>query len=93
MCPRGLDGRDGRPVGLHGEQAAAAHGDAVEEHGARAADAVLAADVRPREAEPVAEEVGQQQPRLDRLRTTRPLTVSSISIIAPARSPVGRACR
>ena len=66
-----LHGRDGRPVGLYGEQAAAAHRDAVEEHRARAADAVLAADVRPREPEPVAEEVGQQQSRLDRSRTVR----------------------
>ena len=62
-----LDGRDRAPVGLDGEQAAAAHRDAVEEHGARAADPVLAADVRPREPEPVAEEVREQEPRLDRL--------------------------
>ena len=38
--------------------------DAVEDHGAGAADAVLAADVRPGEAERVAEEVRQQQARL-----------------------------
>ena len=54
-----------RPVGLHGEQAARAHRDAVEPHRARAADAVLAADVGAGEAEAVAEEVGQEQPRLD----------------------------
>ena len=68
-----LHGRDGRPVGLHGEQAAAAHRDAVEEHRARAADAVLAADVRPRQTEPVAKEVGQQQTRLDRLSHRAPV--------------------
>ncbi len=62
-----LDGRHGRPVDLHGEQAAAAHRDAVEEHGAGAADPVLASDVRPGQAEPVPEEVGQQQSRLHEL--------------------------
>ena len=54
-----------RAVGLDREQAAAAHRDAVEPHGAGAADAVLAADVRAGEAEAVAEEVGQEQARLD----------------------------
>ena len=44
-----------------------AHRDAVEPDGACAADAVLAADVRAGEAEAVAEEVGQEQPRLDLL--------------------------
>ena len=61
-----LDGRHRGPVGLHGEQAAAAHRDAVEEHRARAADAVLAADVRAGQAQPVAKEVGEEQSRLDR---------------------------
>ena len=38
---------------------------AVDEHGARAADAVLAADVRAGEAEVVAQEVDEQRARLD----------------------------
>ena len=63
-------------VRLHGEHAAR-DGDAVDAHGAAAADAVLAADVRAREPEPVAQEVGEQQPRLDVSRRPRPLTVSS----------------
>ena len=79
-----LDRLDRRPVDLHGEEAAAAHRDAVEADGARAADAVLAADVRAGQPEAVAEEVGQQQPRLDVLATPRPLTVSAISITPPA---------
>ena len=54
-------------VRLHGEEAAAADGDPVQEDRARAADAVLAADVRPGEPQAVAEEVGQQEPRLDSL--------------------------
>ena len=54
-------------VGLDGEQAAAADRDAVEADRARAADAVLAADVRAGEAEAMPEEVGQEQPRLDLL--------------------------
>ena len=37
----------------------------VEEDGARAADAVLAADVRAGEAELVPEEIAEQKPRLD----------------------------
>ena len=55
------------PSDLHGEQAAAADGDAVEEHRARAAHPVLAADVRPREPEPVPQEVREDEPRLDGL--------------------------
>ena len=62
-----LDRVDAAPVRLHGEEAAAAHGDPVQEDRARAADAVLAADVRPGEPQTVAEEVGQQEPRLDGL--------------------------
>ena len=60
-----LDRLHRRAVGLDREQAAAADRDAVEPHGAGAADAVLAADVRAGEAEAVAEEVGQEQARLD----------------------------
>ena len=60
-----LDRDDLCAVDLRGEQQARAHGDAVELHGARAADAVLAADVRPGEPELVAEEVGEEEPRLD----------------------------
>ncbi len=60
-----LDGLDLEAVGLDGEEQAAAHGDAVEPHGACAADAVLAADVRAGEAERVAQEVAQQEARLD----------------------------
>ena len=62
-----LDRIDTAPVRLHGEEAAAAHGDPVQEDRARAADAVLAADVRAGEPQAVAEEVGQQEPRLDGL--------------------------
>ena len=46
-----LDRDDLGAVDLHREEEARAHGDAVEPHRARAADAVLAADVRPGEAE------------------------------------------
>ena len=60
-----LHGLDGRTVRLDREQAAGAHGDAVEPDGAGAADAVLAAHVGAGEAEAVPEEVGQEQPRLD----------------------------
>ena len=71
---RGVSGRAGgerldRPhvtaVRLHGEDEAAPHRDPVEPHGARAAHAVLAADVRARETERVPQEVGEEQTRLD----------------------------
>ena len=52
-------------VELHREQKARAHAVAVDQHRAGAADAVLAADMRAREAERAAQEVGEQQTRLD----------------------------
>ena len=52
-------------VGLDGEQDARAHRLAVEQHGAGAAHPVLAADVGAGEAEVVAQEVREQQARLD----------------------------
>ncbi len=54
-----LDRRDARAAGLHGEHETRAHRFAVEEHGARAAHAVLAPEVRARELEILAEEVGE----------------------------------
>ena len=62
-----LDGLELCSVHLDGEEEARAHGDAVEPHRARAADAVLAPDVGAGEAERVPDEVGEQQPRLDPL--------------------------
>src|SRR5690242_8695027 len=59
-----LDGRHLLPVGLHREHQAGACGAALDEHGARAAHAVLAADVRAGEAELVAQEIGERQARL-----------------------------
>ena len=60
-----LDGAQRATVGLDGEQQAGADGLAVELHRARAADAVLAADVRAVEAGVVADEVGEEQARGD----------------------------
>ena len=60
-----LDRDDLGAVDLRGEEEARAHGHSVELHRARAADAVLAADVRPGEAEAVSEEVGEEEARLD----------------------------
>ena len=59
-----------RAAGLHRKDAAAPDGGAVEEHRAGAADPVLAAHVRPRQPEAVAEKVGEQEPRLDGLPDT-----------------------
>jgi hypothetical protein len=52
-------------VGLRGQGQARAGRPGVEQHGARAADPVLAADVRAVQRQVVAKEVGEQQPRLD----------------------------
>ena len=68
-----LDGLDLGAVRLHGEQQARADGDAVEPDGARAADAVLAPDVRPGQSERVAQEVGEQEPRLDLFAVAPPV--------------------
>ncbi len=58
---------DRAPVCLHCEHAAASDCGAVHADGARAADPVLATHVRPREPEPVAQEVREEEPRLDGL--------------------------
>src|SRR5882672_6910292 len=58
-----LDGGDAVAVRLHCVHEAGAHGLPVEHHRARAADAVLAADVRSREAQLVPQPVDQRQPR------------------------------
>ena len=50
--------------GLHRERQAGARGDAVDQHGAGAADAVLAADMGAGGAEPLAKEIGEQRARL-----------------------------
>src|SRR5207244_5677108 len=68
-----LDGLQLVPVDLGGEHQTGADGDAFEDHRAGAADAVLAADVGTGEAEPVAEEVRQEQPRLDGLAPVAPV--------------------
>src|SRR5262245_34069859 len=56
-----FDRLEGTAVGLHREQQAGADGGAVKPDRAGAAHAVLAADVRPREAESVTDEVREQK--------------------------------
>ena len=68
-----LDRLDLAAVDLHREQAAATHGHPVDEHRAGAADAVLAADVRAGQPQAMAEEVRQQEPRLDGLLYDAPV--------------------
>ena len=60
-----LDGLDRRAVGLDGEQHAALHELAVDDHRAGAAVAGVAADVAAGQVEVVAQEVDQQPARLD----------------------------
>src|SRR5438094_2860725 len=60
-----LDGRQLSAVRLHRQHQAGAHRLAVEQHGAGAAHAVLAADVGAGEPQVLAQEVAQEEPRLD----------------------------
>jgi len=60
-----LDGRHLGAVGLHGQHQAGARRPAFDEHGARAAGAVLAADVRAGQGQLVPQEIRQGHPRLD----------------------------
>src|SRR6266545_6992973 len=60
-----FDRRDLAAVGLDGEHGARLHREPVEVDGAGAADRRVAADLRAREREVVAEEVDEQRPRLD----------------------------
>src|SRR5207237_8105878 len=60
-----VDGGDRRALGLHGEDGAGLHGFAVDQHGAGAAMRGVAADVRAGQAEGLAQEVDEEQPRLD----------------------------
>src|SRR5262245_52073049 len=61
-----LDRPDVASVGLHGQHRAGLHGNAVEEHRAGAAMRGVAADVGPREAEALAQQLDQEQARLHR---------------------------
>jgi len=60
-----LHRRDLVPVRLHREHQAGARRLPVDEDRARAADAVLAAEVRPREPERPAQEIGERQAYVD----------------------------
>ncbi len=52
-------------LGLHRQHQAGAHRGAVDDDGAGAADAVLAADMGAGQPQVVAQAVGERQPRLD----------------------------
>src|SRR5439155_6533582 len=68
-----LDGLDLAPVDLHREEQARPYGCPVHPNGARAADAVLAADVCSGQPQPVAQEVGEQQTWLDSVTNAAPV--------------------
>jgi hypothetical protein len=87
-----FDRLDVAAVCLHGEHQAAAHDLAVHAQRARAADAVLATDVRAREAKLLAQKIDEVQARSDAALTSTPLTVSVVSTscsIARARGQEG----
>ena len=82
-----LDRLDLVAVDLHGERQARAGRPAVDQHRARAADAVLAADVRPVEARGRGGGSRRAAGAARRARSWRtPLTVTAISITRPALS-------
>ena len=68
-----LDGLDARAVRLDGEQHAALHEHAVEDHRARAAVAGVAADVAAGQVEVVAQEMDEELARLDVALVGRPV--------------------
>ena len=80
-----LDRRDRRAPRLHREHQARAHGLTVEQHGARAAHAVLAPEVGAREAEVLAEEVGERLAGLGGALARAPFTVRRIGIVSVTR--------
>src|SRR4029079_5418604 len=67
VCGEALDGRQVRSLGLHGEHRARLHRLAVDEHGARAADARLAPDVGPGQVAEVPQVVNQEETRFNRV--------------------------
>src|SRR5262249_23987488 len=69
--------RQARAIHLDRQQQTAAYGHAVEQHGAGAAYSVLGADVRAREIEAVAQEVGEARARLDRALVRLPVDVQA----------------
>ena len=75
------------PVGLHREHGAALHGPAVEEHGAGAALAGVAADVGAREVELVAQHVNQQRRGSTSTVRAEPLMVRVTERFMEPRTP------
>ena len=63
VARQALDGVHPAAVGLHGEDEAGARGLAVHQHGAGPAGAVLAAEVRAREAEVLAQQIREEHAR------------------------------
>ena len=76
-----------RALRLHREHQAGAHRLAVEQDRAGAADAVLAADMRPGLAAILADRIDQRAARLDADIVLLPLTISVISRFSVMRQP------
>src|SRR5437667_35776 len=91
VAHQSLHGRDVGAVRLHGEHQAGARGLAVDEHGAGAADAVLATDVGAGEAEVLAQEVHEQLARLAAALAGR--AVDGETNVSHARSPARASAR
>jgi hypothetical protein len=60
-----FNGLDAAAIGLHGEHEAGAHGGAIHQHGASAADAMFAADMRAGERQLLAQEIRQMHARIN----------------------------
>ena len=76
-----LDGRHLAAVGLHRKHRAGLRAAAVDEHGARAALARVAADVRAGQVQLFAQEVHEQRARFDLAFLRLPFTVIATSIM------------
>src|SRR5207248_4104622 len=72
-----LDGGDLPALELHGEERAALDGLAVDEHRARSALARVAADVRARQTQHIAQEMHEEEPWLDLASEVGPVDVDA----------------
>ena len=90
LVAEALDRRRRRALGLRGEQDAREHRAPVDEHGAGAAGALGAGDLRAREADLVAQHLGERR-ALGRARPPlAPVQLSVTSLIASTVSGLGR---
>src|SRR5262252_3912599 len=86
-----FDSRDVPAVGLHGEHGAGLHRHTVEEHGTGAAMRRVAADVRARQPQVLAQEMNEKQSRFDFALARGAVDVDGDVVFRHGYSPCARA--